>query len=109
VSEGVDYRFSLSNERTYLAWVRTALGLIAGGVVAAKALGLDHDVWRWIVSLPPFAAGAATAGLASRRRRAYERAMEAGRALPASAWPERLAWGLALYACVLAAVLLLDL
>lgn len=30
--EEPDYRFSLANERTYLAWIRTALALIAGGV-----------------------------------------------------------------------------
>ena len=27
-----DYRYSLANERTYLAWVRTSLALVAGGV-----------------------------------------------------------------------------
>ncbi|HEY3465651.1 MAG TPA: DUF202 domain-containing protein, partial [Amycolatopsis sp.] len=27
-----DYRFTLANERTFLAWLRTALGLLAGGV-----------------------------------------------------------------------------
>jgi putative membrane protein len=27
-----DYRFSLANERTFLAWIRTALALLAGGV-----------------------------------------------------------------------------
>lgn len=27
-----DYRFSLANERTYLAWIRTALALLAGAV-----------------------------------------------------------------------------
>ena len=33
--EGVepDYRFSLANERTFLAWIRTALALLAGGVL----------------------------------------------------------------------------
>ena len=32
--EGVspDYRFSLANERTFLAWIRTAMALIAGAV-----------------------------------------------------------------------------
>ena len=34
-----DPRFTLANERTYLAWIRTALALIAGGV-ALEALGL---------------------------------------------------------------------
>lgn len=28
-----DYRFTLANERTFLAWIRTALALLAGGVV----------------------------------------------------------------------------
>ncbi|MDN2662182.1 YidH family protein [Psychromonas sp. 14N.309.X.WAT.B.A12] len=34
--EAPDYRFSLANERTYLAWIRTALALLAG------AIGLDQ-------------------------------------------------------------------
>jgi inner membrane protein YidH len=28
-----DYRFTLANERTFLAWIRTALSLLAGGVL----------------------------------------------------------------------------
>lgn len=27
-----DPRFSMANERTFLAWIRTALALIAGGI-----------------------------------------------------------------------------
>ena len=34
--EAPDYRFSLANERTFLAWIRTALGFLAAGV------GLDQ-------------------------------------------------------------------
>lgn len=37
--EEPDYRFSFANERTFLAWIRTALALVAGGV-ALDALGL---------------------------------------------------------------------
>jgi putative membrane protein len=33
-----DYRFTLANERTFLAWVRTALALIAGGVAIVQLL-----------------------------------------------------------------------
>ena len=28
-----DYRFSLANERTFLAWVRTALAILAGAIL----------------------------------------------------------------------------
>ncbi|WP_280426235.1 YidH family protein [Nocardia carnea] len=31
-----DYRFTLANERTFLAWIRTALGLVAGGIVVGQ-------------------------------------------------------------------------
>ncbi len=38
-----DARFSLANERTFLAWVRTSLALLAGGV-ALEALDLPIEV-----------------------------------------------------------------
>ena len=31
-----DYRFTLANERTFLAWIRTALALVAGGVLLVQ-------------------------------------------------------------------------
>ncbi|WP_066907762.1 YidH family protein [Millisia brevis] len=31
-----DYRFTLANERTFLAWIRTALALLAGGVAVGQ-------------------------------------------------------------------------
>jgi putative membrane protein len=78
----IDYRFSLANERTFLAWIRTALALIAGGIAAAKALHFHHDVLRWTVAAPPIAAGIALAADATVRWRTYEHAMRAGRPLP---------------------------
>ena len=33
-----DYRFSLANERTFLAWIRTALALLAGAVAVIQFL-----------------------------------------------------------------------
>ena len=38
-----DYRFTLANERTFLAWIRTSLGLLAGGV-AVRQLVDPFDV-----------------------------------------------------------------
>jgi putative membrane protein len=37
-----DPRFTLANERTFLAWVRTALAMFAGGV-ALHALAVPKD------------------------------------------------------------------
>lgn len=44
--EEPDPRFSLANERTFLAWIRTALALLAlsGGLLALNFQGRDH--WR---------------------------------------------------------------
>lgn len=36
VGHDPDYRFSLANERTFLAWLRTALALLGGGVALAS-------------------------------------------------------------------------
>jgi putative membrane protein len=40
--EDPDPRFTLANERTFLAWVRTALAMFAGGV-ALHALAVPSD------------------------------------------------------------------
>ncbi|MFD6948699.1 hypothetical protein A6A08_15415 [Nocardiopsis sp. TSRI0078] len=36
----VDYRFTLANERTFLAWIRTALAILAGAVAVLHLLPL---------------------------------------------------------------------
>lgn len=46
-----DARFSLANERTFLAWIRTALALMAGGV-ALETLGLGlHPAFQLAASV----------------------------------------------------------
>jgi putative membrane protein len=42
--EEPDYRFSFANERTFLAWIRTALALLAGGV-ALDSVPLSLPAW----------------------------------------------------------------
>jgi putative membrane protein len=79
----LDYRFSLANERTFLAWTRTSIALIAGGAVAAKALNFHHDAWRWVIAVPPIVGGALLALDATARWRTYEREMRTGARLSA--------------------------
>lgn len=39
-----DPRFTLANERTFLAWIRTALGFLAGGVGVMAIAGIGGPV-----------------------------------------------------------------
>src|SRR2546430_9776432 len=43
--EEPDYRFTLANERTYLAYLRTSLACYAGGLSAVQFLDLGPDRW----------------------------------------------------------------
>lgn len=55
-----DARFSLANERTFLAWIRTGLALLAAGV-ALEALSLGiHPGFRFAASLLLLVAGLVT-------------------------------------------------
>lgn len=40
----IDYRFTLANERTFLSWIRTALGLLAGGVAVQTLVQPFHHI-----------------------------------------------------------------
>jgi len=83
VGEDPDVRFSLANERTALAWVRTGLGLVAGGVALTSFASLARlsgvvDVIAAVACL----AGAGFAGYALLAWRRNERAMRRGEPLP---------------------------
>lgn len=90
-----DYRFSFANERTFLAWIRTALALIAGGVVL-DAITLSMPAALQLAMSAVLVALGVLCAIASWFRWAMaERAMRRGEPLPST----RLA---ALLACVLA-------
>jgi putative membrane protein len=96
-----DPRFSLANERTFLAWVRTSLALMAGGV-ALDAVELDGP--RGLQSALAVALvvlGLLGAAVSWLRWAATERAMRMRRPLPGTA---ALAW-LAVVLMVVAAAL----
>ena len=77
-----DYRFSLANERTFLAWIRTALALVAG----ALAIGaVEPDLDRGAGLVLPVACLVAAASIAAysyRRWSLVESAMRSGEPLP---------------------------
>jgi putative membrane protein len=80
-----DYRFTLANERTLFAWLRTGLALVAGGVAVATYapdLGVRWGSAAVALGLVLIGLGVALAGY--RRWRANEQAIEAGHPLPAS-------------------------
>ncbi|MGW7411837.1 YidH family protein [Streptomyces sp. NPDC054863] len=82
-----DYRFSLANERTFLAWVRTALALVGAGFAVDQFL---PDL-RWGVrvgmALALLAAGALCALRAVNHWVRCERAMRRGEDLPVTRFP----------------------
>lgn len=78
-----DYRFSLANERTFLAWIRTALALIAGAIgIDQFAAHLGTPLARLVLALLLFCAGGVLAGSAYHRWARAERAMRHEADLP---------------------------
>ena len=81
--ERLDYRMSLAAERTYLAYVRTALALLAAGVAVVGALpDAGHEGLRRAAGVLLVLAGLLVAGTARQRWRAVDDAMRRGAALP---------------------------
>lgn len=77
-----DYRFTLANERTFLAWIRTALALIAGGVLLHEfAAGIGPRAMVTVLSVGLGVAAAALGLLSYLRWRANEIAMRHDRPL----------------------------
>jgi putative membrane protein len=102
-----DYRMSLAAERTFLAYVRTALALLAGGVAIVGALpdagqvGLRRAVGAVLVLL-----GLVVAANARRRWRLVDAAMRHGEPLPHNVVATAVGYGV-VAAAVLAFVLVL--
>ena len=102
-----DPRFTLANERTYLAWNRTALALIGGGLAAGQLLDFDSRATRLIVALPPIVLGLALALMSYRRWEANERALRLDEPLPTGA-PRLLAIGVAVVGVIVTVALVVD-
>ncbi len=96
-----DYRFSLANERTLLAWLRTALALVAAGVAVAQfvpELGVPSG--GVVVSVGLLLGGLATALAGYRRWSTNEAAIAADEPLPGSPLARWVTGGLAVLVVV---------
>lgn len=73
----VDIRFLLANERTLLAWIRTALALIVGGLALTQLDQTSRQLTS--VGIVTIIAGAALAGHGYRRYRSADQAIRSGK------------------------------
>jgi putative membrane protein len=97
-----DPRFTLANERTFLAWIRTSLAMVAGGIaVEAFTSGLLGPELRKTVAVLLLLLGLMTAGGSFFRWLGVERAMRHQAPLPAPLLAPILAAGGSLVAAVL--------
>ena len=106
--EDPDYRFSLANERTFLAWIRTALGLLAGGVAVLGVLdGVGHPTARVAVGALLLAMAFVLPLLGYRRWAATELALRTQSALPPPTPRRLVAGGLTVLVLLVVAMLVL--
>jgi putative membrane protein len=105
-----DARFTFANERTFLAWNRTALALVVAGLAVAQLLPPFPGVpfGRHLLAVPLIALGAilAVAGYLDWQRN--QRALRHGQPLPRSPLPRILATSITAMAIIAAAVILLS-
>lgn len=101
-----DYRFSLANERTFLAWIRTALALLAGGLLlyqygtSITPVGLRLGLCAGLIMI----SGAMSMGAYFQWRR-YDHAMRQEAPLPKSSLIVALAVTLLVFAMITAGTL----
>lgn len=110
VGDEPDPRFSLANERTALAWMRTALAIVGGGIALISLSSLaDLPDWTPIVGAVACVGGGATAMRAVIGWTHVERSLRLSRPLPAPRALLPLAIGVAVLAVVMVVLAFVEL
>ncbi|WP_434588207.1 YidH family protein [Streptomyces sp. A5-4] len=102
--ETPDYRFSLANERTFLAWIRTALALIGGGFAVDQFLPDLPRAVAATMALGLLVAGVLCALRAVNHWMRCEQAMRRGDDLPVTRFPTVLSLVVAVVAVAMVVV-----
>jgi len=79
--EPVDARFLLANERTFLAWIRTALALQVAGLGVLQFLTHGHSWVRYLLGVGLVAVGSFVGATGYRRYYRNDRDIRSGRDL----------------------------
>jgi putative membrane protein len=105
-----DPRYTLANERTFLAWNRTALALVVAGLGIIQLLPPFKGVpWgRHLLGIPLVVLGALVSVTAYLEWQRNQAAMRRGTPMPRSVLPRLLAIAIAAVAVASAVVLLLS-
>jgi putative membrane protein len=105
-----DARFTFANERTFLAWSRTALALVVGGLAVAQLLPPFPGVpgARHVIGVPLILLGAAVAVLSYAEWQVNQRALRRGEPLRRSLLPRFLTATITVIALLAAALAMLS-
>jgi putative membrane protein len=105
-----DPRFTFANERTFLAWSRTALALVVAGLGVVQLLPPFPGVpWgRHVLGVPLIVFGAVVAVVAYGEWVRSQRALRLGQPLPRSVMPRLLAVVITVIAAIAAVVVLVS-
>jgi putative membrane protein len=101
-----DYRFTFANERTFLSWQRTALGLLAAAVALVQLVPeLAVPGARRLLAVGLAVLATLTSGMGLLRWQQADRAIRRGDPLPRHPSPAYLAVGLSLVGLIALALI----
>jgi putative membrane protein len=104
-----DPRFTLANERTFLAWNRTALALLASGLAVAHLLpSFGFPGARTVIAVALLVLGAVAALRSFPEWEERERALREQRPLPPSRLPRMVAIGITVIILVATAATVIE-